>query len=473
MSIQSYEFLSILQADQKTEEKIISNVNYLSVLEYVRSAIAKDHAEELAEALADASAVETLKKLILLYVTDYLAGKEYDREELVERIYQDMAGLGLLTAYLQDPSVEEININGFETIEVIRSKSIEFLTGERAFPSPGAALDIVKRMVRMGGMLLDAQTPRVDSYIGSGTRVSAIIPPLVPPEQGVIVSIRKQTKSRITREQVVSSGTATPDMLDFISTCLCNGVSVGIAGSTGSGKSTLMTYLLNEYIARNEDYNSRIYIIEDSRELNLIDYDKEHNRPARVLNTVTKGEPNPVSMYDLIKSSLRFDPQLIVPAEVRDGAAFQAAFAGQTGHTILTSFHANNATDAYNRLVGLCNMAQSQAGDERLLKMCIDAWPIMIFQKQLKDNTRRIMEVFEATGQKDGVVTGNMIYRYVVDEIKRNEQGRIVKVRGHHQQTGYISKRLYELLRDNGAPTEVLDKVKGKKNSDWEELSKC
>ena len=148
----------------------------------------------------------------------------------------------------------------------------------------------------MGGMLLDAQTPRVDSYIGSGTRISAIIPPLVPQEQGVVVSIRKQVKSRLTREQMIEAGTATADMLDFLSTCLCYGVSIGVAGGTGSGKSTLMNYLLNEYIRTNDDSNNRIYIIEDSRELNLIGYDSENNRPARVLYTVTKGAPNPVSM---------------------------------------------------------------------------------------------------------------------------------------------------------------------------------
>ncbi len=65
--------------------------------------------------------------------------------------------------------------------------------------------------------------------------------------------------------------------------------------------------------------------------MNLIGYDEENKRPARVLYTVTKGAPNPVSMFDLIVSSLRFHPAIIVPAEVRDGAAYQAAIAGQTG----------------------------------------------------------------------------------------------------------------------------------------------
>ena len=459
MSISNYAFLSIVQAKDAETGEVKAEMNYPALLEAVRASIAQNHAKELAAALDDATAAERLQTLILKYTAEQLAGHDFDREEMTRRIYEDMAGLGLLTKYLLDPTVEEININGYQTVEIIRGSGTDFLYGEDAFQSPTAALDIIKRMVRMGGMLLDAQTPRIDSYIGSGTRISAIIPPLVPPEQGVVVSIRKQVKSRISKEQLIASGSATEDMLDFLSCCLNYGVSIGVAGGTGSGKSTLMNFLLNEYIRTNDDYNNRIYIIEDSRELQLMGYDTENNRPARVLYTVTKGAPNPVTMFDLIVSSLRFHPAIIVPAEVRDGAAYQAAIAGQTGHTILTSFHADGAQDAYKRLVALCNTAGTGLPDARLLDMCIGAWPIIIYQKQLKDNSRRIMEVFEATGQKNGQAYGNMIFRFVVDGVERNGQGRITRIKGKHERTGCISKKLYDQLRDNGASVEFLDRL--------------
>ena len=462
MSISIYEYLSILKTQETVKgevKKETTGGDYLAILETVRSTIAEQHSAELSAALDDVAAVRTLKILILKYVSENINGLEFDRDTIVDRIYQDMAGLGILTRFLHDSSVEEININGYDTIEIIRSGNTEYLSGEDAFPSPEAALDIVKRMVRMGGMLLDAQTPRVDSYMGSGPRISAIIPPLVPEEQGVIVSIRKQNKSRITREQLVDSGSATSEMLDFLSLCLCYGVSIGAAGGTGSGKSTLMAWLLNEYILKNEDYNNRVYVIEDSRELNLIKYDAGNDRPARVLYTTTKGPPNPVTMFDLIVSSLRFHPALIVPAEVRDGAAYQAAIAGQTGHTILTSFHADGARDSYRRLVALCNIAGTQLSDERLLEMCVGAWPIIVYQKQLKDNSRKIMEIFEATGQMNGQVMGNTLFHFAVDGAERDGRGHIRKVNGHHEQAGCISPRLFSRLRDNGAPIEELKKI--------------
>jgi pilus assembly protein CpaF len=461
MSISAYEYLSVLQAAQAPAEQLQENseLEYQTLLETIRAVIAAKHSAELSSALDNADAAETLKTLILKYCIQELAGCEFEQAPLVERIYQDMAGLGILTDYLQDPNVEEINVNGYNVIEINYPDHIKYLYDSEAFSSPTAALDIIKRMVRMGGMLLDAQTPRVDSYIGDGTRISAMIPPVVPQARGVIASIRKQNKSKITRRQLLDSGSASADMLDFPAMCLCNGISVGLAGGTGSGKTTDETYFLNEYIQKNEDYNNRVFIIEDTVELNPIDYDKENDRPARVLHTVTKDPPNPITMMDLIVSSLRYHPALIVPAEVRDAAAYQAANAGQTGHTILTSFHANSARDAYRRLVSMCHLAKTGLSDERLLEMCVSAWPIMIFKKRLKDKTRKYMEIFEATGVENGRLQGQMLYQFVITGTERDKRGRIVKVHGSHQKVGSISPELYKRLRDNGAAESELSRL--------------
>ena len=455
MSISAYEYLSILQATEAAQDQD-GGFDYTKLLENVRSIIAEKHSQEFSSALSSADAAQILKTLILKYCVQELAGSIFDHAALVEKIYQDMAGLGVLTDYLYDPDVEEVNVNGYNVIEVNYPDHIKYLYGDDAFPTPTAALDIIKRMVRMGGMLLDAQTPRVDSYIGDGTRISAMIPPIVPQERGVIASIRKQNKSEITREQLLTSGSVSPDMLDFLTLCLCNGISVGLAGSTGSGKTTDQAYLLNEYIRRNDDYNNRVFIIEDSRELRLKNYDIENDRPARVLYSVTKDPPNPISMLDLIVSSLRFHPALIVPAEVRDAAAWEAANAGQTGHTILTAFHADGAFDAYRRLVSMCHSAQTGLSDALLLEMCVGAWPIMVFKKQLKDRTRKYLEIFEATGAENGKLQGQMLYRFVISGTERDERGRIVKVHGSHRKVGTISPELLNRLCDNGAPEAEL-----------------
>ncbi len=460
MSITAHEFLSILQVEHTIEgEK--QDYNYVELLERVRKVIAERHSKELSEAIDNRDAAKTLKELILKYCVEHLVGTQFDPNALVEKIYLDMAGLGLLTEYLLDETVEEINLNGFDTVEIIYPNKTQFLHGEDAFPTATAALDIVKRMVRMGGMILDAQTPKVDSYIGNGTRISAMIPPAVPPERGVVVSIRKQSKSSISRNQLMDSGSVTDEMLDFLTMCLCNGISVGLAGGTGSGKTTDQAFLLNEYIRQNDDYNNRVYIIEDSRELNLVDYDRLHGRPARIIYTTTKPAPNPITMRDHIVNSLRYHPKLIVPAEVRDGAAYEAANAGQTGHTILTAFHADNAYDAYGRLVSMCHFANTGLSDERLLELVVNAWPVMVYKKQLKDNSRKYMEIFEATGVEHGKLQGQMIYQFVVEGNDRDGSGQITKVHGQHRKMHNISDGLYQKLKDNGVAEDDLRKLFG------------
>ena len=82
-----------------------------------------------------------------------------------------------------------------------------------------------------------------------------------------------------------------------------------------------------------------------------------------------------------------------------------------------------------------------------------------LFAKQLKDNTRKIMEIFEATGQKNGKVIGHTLYRFNVQDTVRDGRGHVTKVIGNHTRTGCISPRLYSRLRDNGAPEQLLQRL--------------
>lgn len=75
-------------------------------------------------------------------------------------------------------------------------------------------------------------------------RISAIIPPCVDKKTGGVASIRRQKKNVITRKLMIEYGSAVDEELDFLSLCVNNGVSLAIAGSTGSGKTTDLSYLI-------------------------------------------------------------------------------------------------------------------------------------------------------------------------------------------------------------------------------------
>ena len=104
----------------------------------------------------------------------------------------------------------------------------------------------------------------------------------------------------------------------------------------------------------------------------------------------------------------------------------------------------------------MCHLAQTGLSDELLLEMCAGAWPVMVYKKQLKDNSRKYMEIFEATGVEAGKLKGRMLYRFMIRETERDRHGHVVKVHGTHQKVGTISPELFCRLRDNGAPEAEL-----------------
>jgi pilus assembly protein CpaF len=306
-------------------------------------------------------------------------------------------------------------------------------------------------MSRFGNVILDGSKPIGDSFIARGVRMSGAITPCVDQDAGAIASIRKQKPSYITRENLIEWDTATSEELDFLTLCVNNGVSVAIAGATGSGKTADMGYILSCVSS-----DKRIVTIEDTRELSLEQFDENGVMINDVIHLLTKEEPNPITMLDLLKLSLRLHPQILVPAEMRGKEALTVQEAGRTGHTIVSTLHANSARTAYDRILTMCLEAGTSLSEERLLKNIVEAFPIMLFKMQLPDKSRKYMEIFEATGVQKGEVIGNTLFKYVVDHYERDESGKITKIVGVHKRLGCISSTLAERLLIGGVPKKEI-----------------
>ncbi len=427
--------------------------DYGEILDKLQRIIAKNHSAELAQVLYSEEAEEKLKDLIIRYLnSEQLVAKNLNNiSELVDAVYYDMAGMGLLSPYLKDGDVEEININGFSGIWVLyKDKKVRL---NEIFTNAEACSNIVRKMSRFGNVILDGSKPIGDSFIARGIRMSGAITPCVDQDAGAIASIRKQKPSFITRKNLIEWDTATAEELDFLSLCVNNGVSVAIAGATGSGKTADMGYILSCISS-----DKRIVTIEDTRELSLAQFDEKGMMINDVIHLLTKEEPNPITMLDLLKLSLRLHPQILVPAEMRGKEALTVQEAGRTGHTIVSTLHANSARTAYDRILTMCLEAGTSLSEERLLKNIVEAFPIMLFKMQLPDKSRKYMEIFEATGVQNGEVIGNTLFKYVVDHYERDESGKITKVVGSHRRLGYISSILAERLLIGGVPKKEIQR---------------
>ena len=437
-------------------ESSLEAQDYPDILDKLQRIISKNHSSELAQVLYSEEAEGKLKNLIMQYLNSerMVAKGVQNISELVDRAYDDMAGMGILSGYLKDGSVEEVNVNGYNGVWVLyRDKKLRLPV---TFSSPEACSNITKKMSRFGNVILDGSKPLGDSFIARGIRMSGAIVPCVDGDAGAIASIRKQKPSFITRENLISWGTATAEELDFLTLCVNNGISLAIAGATGSGKTSDMGYILSCI-----PWDTRIVTIEDTRELSLAQFDEKGVMVNDVIHLLTKEEPNPVTMLDLLKLSLRLHPAVLVPAEMRGKEALTVQEAGRTGHTIVSTLHANSARTAYERILTMCLEAGTSLSEERLLKNIVEAFPLMLFKMQLSDKSRKYMEIFEATGVKNGEVTGNTLYKFEVDRYEKDEEGRITRVVGSHKRVGNLSHTLAERLLVNGVELKEIRKYAG------------
>ena len=143
------------------------------------------------------------------------------------------------------------------------------------------------------------------------------------------------------KEDFVKGGTATGPMLDFLAACLRYGVSVCVAGATGSGKTTVAGWLLTTI-----PDNKRIFTIENgSRELDLV-REKDGRVCNSVIHTITRESENAKQNIDqdmLLDMALRYHPDIICVGEMRSAEAYAAQEAARTGHGVLTTIHSNSS----------------------------------------------------------------------------------------------------------------------------------
>lgn len=428
------------------------NEAYAKILDDARSELRDNHAEIFASTATDKDARVRVMQILLNLISEknWRIESCASPEILASRIYEDMAGFGCITEYLYDPQIEEIDCNRWDDIELLGARGWQ--KAPVHFASAEQCADIARKMVRLGGVVLDGQTPVADSYITAGTRVSAAIPPVAPEDAGAFFSIRKQGKTDITRSELISTGTATDDELDFLLLCLRCGISVGVAGATGAGKTTDVGFLIRTLATKR-----RIILVEDSRELTALYADADGNVTSRIVSMRTRlGGDFDVTRADLLKLSLRFSPDIIVPAEIRGEEAREAVEAARTGHTTLTTLHAENALDAYTRILTMYSQADANLGEGLLMQNIVKAFPIMVFKRRLPDGSRKYAQIVEAIGYNSlGGIECNTLYEFAIEDNVYNEDG-TVTVKGAHRARSKISNELADrMLAHGGTVAEI------------------
>ena len=93
--------------------------------------------------------------------------------------------------------------------------------------------------------------------------------------------------------------------------------------------------------------------------------------------------------------------------------------------------------------------------DAVLMEIMVEAYPIVVFTKQLEDRSRKIMEILEGEDYRDGQLISHTLYKFEVEDNVTDEKGEIHVV-GHHRKVGLISDTLKKRLLDNGISNKEL-----------------
>ncbi|WP_327591319.1 ATPase, T2SS/T4P/T4SS family (plasmid) [Nonomuraea sp. NBC_00507] len=326
---------------------------------------------------------------------------------LARAVYEELFGLGPLTRYVDDPAVENIDINGADRVW------ISYRDG-RTEQGPAVAAsndELIGKIQRWSAY--KASNPREFSFshplmnaaLGEHVRLSASMSVTPYP----CVSVRVHRHVNVTLADLVKVGTVDPALEAFLRAAVRARKDIIVSGGTGAGKTTLLRALAAEI-----DPDERIATLETDRELFLHTNGLHHNViafEARAANSEGVGE---ITLHQLIPQTLRHNPKRIIVGEVRADEAWPMLAAMNSGHEgSLCTLHANSAEEVFPRLLILSRSGglDLQASDlHMMVGMAVDF--VVHLSRDAATNHRYISEVIEVLPPADAPVPGrNYIFR--------------------------------------------------------------
>ena len=365
---------------------------------------------------------EEIKELIY----EQLSAREFapaldvkQRWRLARELFFSIRRLDILQELLDDESVTEIMINGMDGIFVEKNGRLSRWDG--CFESREKLEDVIQQMVAGCNRVVNEASPIVDARLKDGSRVNVVLAPTAL--NGPIVTIRRFSGEPMSMERLVHLESLDREVCDFLRKLVISGYNIFISGGTGSGKTTFLN-ALSGCLPPHE----RVITIEDSAELQLIGMENLVRLETR--NANVEG-CKPITIRDLIRTSLRMRPDRIIVGEVRGGEAIDMMQALNCGHDgSMSTGHANSAKDMLSRLetMALMGMDLPLPAIRRQIASALD---IIIHLGRLRDKSRKVLEIVEVDGMEDGEIRLHPLYVFQEEKKegweKHRVRGRLVK----------------------------------------------
>lgn len=327
---------------------------------------------------------------------------------LKTRLLHEIEGFGPIEPLMQDPHITDILINSPTEIYIERLGQLE--RTDITFRNKDHLMHLLLRALSTAGRNIDTTKPFVDAILPDGSRINAVMNPLV--RNGPVVSIRKFGRERFTLQQLVENKFIHEKAAHYLSLATRLNLNILISGGAGSGKTTLLNALLNEITAA-----QRMIVIEDTAELEL---GKKHaiRLLTRPPNIEGKGK---ITQRDLLRNSLRMRPDRIIVGEIRGDEVmdmFQAMNTGYDGS--LSTVHASYTHEVPIRLANLATMTGLEISTDFVIHQISACIHVFVHLGRFYDGKRRVMEISEVAGYKEKQVLLNHIYRHQYDAARND-----------------------------------------------------
>jgi pilus assembly protein CpaF len=310
----------------------------------------------------------------------------------------------LINDLIHDDSVEEIWINGPGHIFVARN-GISELTS--VVLSENEIIVLVEQLLRNTGRRLDISHPFVDATLPDGSRLHAVIPDIT--KKWPAINIRKFGSAIPNLEFLVKKQMLDSQIASLLKEIVGNSKNILISGTTGAGKTTFLSSLLNTLPA-----NTRIITCEEVFELKINSSDWVALQ-TREMNLESEGE---VSLRRLIREALRMRPDRLVLGEVRQAEALDLLIALNSGMSGMATIHANSAREAINKMMLLPLLGGPNIQAEFVKKTVGQVIDFAIHIERNQNGFRQVAEIIEISNDpiRDNIKINSI---YTANQSKR------------------------------------------------------
>lgn len=337
------------------------------------------------------------------------AGAE-EEEDLAAAIHAALFGVGRLQPLLDDPLVENVDINGCDRVFVSYADGREVLA-EPVADTDDELVELIQVLAAWSGLSsrpFDTAHPQLDLRLPDGARLSAVMDVTLRPA----VSIRRARLGKVLLADLVGNGTLLPEAAAFLAAAAAARKNIMIAGATNAGKTTLLRAIANEIPP-----HERLITVERALELGLDHFPELHPNVVALEERLPNSEgQGGISLAELVRRSLRMNPSRVIVGEVLGDEIVTMLNAMSQGNDgSLSTIHANSATEVFNRIATYAIQAAERLPVQATHLLIAGAIDFVVFLEKRNDYARGgrlrrfVSSVREVTGV-DGRVLSSEVF---------------------------------------------------------------